>query len=366
MKRGIVMKNCVKNLLCVALSLILLVGGVLSVAAAEEYTVSSTRLKVGQNTVSASVDAVTIYKFKPIKVGLYRVSVEDPAAVLTFWYGSSQYVSMPAEEATDGAVTVTCTAVGQTLLIGLTGVESTTLTIAEQEGYVYPPKVVYHTYENQHRISYRFSLPKEPLTAVDITKPQTLVADSKGIYHLGTANGPTVYVNMRASQWTDLYKFFYPDDVEGEEWPPIDVMRGRYEESGGKIHCYDFIEAMAEYADALDRNGYYYLTVDLAKYMQHFGTDQGWYIPRYSPFEPIREGNFIEESAWLVNTYYVAPDVTPGDVNGDGKLNNRDLALLQQYLNEWDVTVDEDAADLNGDGKHNNRDLSELQKILNN
>ena len=360
------MKTVIKQTLCVLFSLILLVGGVLSVAADSDYTVSATRLKVGTNVVSASVEETTIYKFKPTKVGCYRVTVDQPDAVFDFWYGSSQYVSMPSDTMADGAVIVTCTAVGQTLLIGLSGVESATITIAEEPGYVAPPQVVYTTYENQHRVSWWFSLPNETLTAVDITKPQTLVADSKGIYHLGTVDGPIVYVNMRASVQTDLYKLFYPDDVEGEEWPPIANMRGRYAERNGKIYSYEFVDAMAEYADALDRNGYYYLTVDLANYMQYFGHDQGWYEPNYSPFEPIRQGAFIEESAWLVNTYYVAPDVTLGDVNGDGKLNNRDLALLQKFLNEWDVTVDEAAADLNGDGKYNNRDLKELQKILNN
>ena len=55
----------------------------------------------------------------------------------------------------------------------------------------------------------------------------------------------------------------------------------------------------------------------------------------------------------------------PGDANGDGRVNNRDLGLLQQYLNMWEVSVDTLAADLNGDGKVNNRDLGMLQKQLN-
>ena len=59
------------------------------------------------------------------------------------------------------------------------------------------------------------------------------------------------------------------------------------------------------------------------------------------------------------------PEVLSGDVNGDGKINNRDLGLLQKYLNGSDVTVDELAADLNADGKLNNRDLGLLQKLLN-
>lgn len=53
-----------------------------------------------------------------------------------------------------------------------------------------------------------------------------------------------------------------------------------------------------------------------------------------------------------------------GDVNGDGKINNRDLGCIQQYLNGWNVSVEE-GADVNGDSKVNNRDMGELQQMLN-
>lgn len=353
------MKQTARNLLCVLLSLVLLCAG-MTVLAAEEYTVSSTALKMGANRVTVSLNTTTIFKFKPTAEGNYRVSVDNPAAILNFWYGSSQYVSMPAADAVDGSVVITCTDVGQTLLVGLSGVSTATITIASEPGYVAPTKVTYTTYRNRHSVNHSFRMTTEKLTAIDITKPQTVVADADGIYHYGNVNGPVIYVNLRASRFTDLYKLFYPDDVEGEEWPPIDVMRGRYSETRG----YDFVTAMVDYADALDE-GYYYLTVDIAQYLQCYGADQGWYVPRYSPFEKIQQGAFIEESAWLVNAYYVAPPVAAGDVNGDGSLNNRDLALLQKYVNEWDVTVNEMGADANGDGNINNRDLAVLQRILN-
>lgn len=69
----------------------------------------------------------------------------------------------------------------------------------------------------------------------------------------------------------------------------------------------------------------------------------------------------LETATW----HYTKPAAIPGDVNGDGKVNNRDLGVLQQYLNEWDVAIDSEAADLNGDGKVNNRDLGLLQLLLN-
>ena len=59
------------------------------------------------------------------------------------------------------------------------------------------------------------------------------------------------------------------------------------------------------------------------------------------------------------------PDYIFGDGNGDGKINVRDLGLLQQKLNGWDVTIAEEAMDLNGDGKVNIRDLGLLQQYLN-
>ena len=55
----------------------------------------------------------------------------------------------------------------------------------------------------------------------------------------------------------------------------------------------------------------------------------------------------------------------PGDVNSDGKVNNKDLAILRQFLNGWDVTLDEIAADVTADGKVNNKDLAILRQFLN-
>lgn len=348
----------------VLLTLVLLVAGMMPVYAQEgNYQLSAVALKVGKNTVVTEQE-VTLYRFKPTAVGYYCISVDDPDAVLSFWYGSSQYVSCEAERTVGGDLLVTCTAVGQTLLIGLTDTLATTITITAEAGYVPRSTPVYETYRNTYRFSGRFRMVDDPLTAVDITKPQTVVTDSKGIYHLNTVDGPILYVNMRASIWSDLYLLYYPEDVEGEEWPPVDTLRARREEKNGKWYCYDFVDAMASYADALD-DGYFYLTVDLANFIQLYGRDQGWFIPQYSPFAPIKEGNFIEESAWLVNVYYVAEDAVPGDLNGSGAVNTQDLALLQRHLNGWNVTVDTDAADVTGDGKVNTQDLALLQRYLN-
>ena len=61
----------------------------------------------------------------------------------------------------------------------------------------------------------------------------------------------------------------------------------------------------------------------------------------------------------------VKSDVVYGDATGDGKVNNQDVALLQQFLAEVEVeNFDETAADANGDGKVNNQDVALLQQFL--
>ena len=55
----------------------------------------------------------------------------------------------------------------------------------------------------------------------------------------------------------------------------------------------------------------------------------------------------------------------PGDINGDGTVDNRDATRLIRYINEWDVEVVEAAVDINGDGTVDNRDATRLIRYVN-
>ena len=54
-----------------------------------------------------------------------------------------------------------------------------------------------------------------------------------------------------------------------------------------------------------------------------------------------------------------------GDVNDDGIVNNKDIGLMQRYLNGWGNEIDERAADVTGDGNINNKDIGILQRYIN-
>lgn len=50
----------------------------------------------------------------------------------------------------------------------------------------------------------------------------------------------------------------------------------------------------------------------------------------------------------------------PGDINGDGNVNSKDITRLFQYQSNWDVYVNEHTVDVNGDGKVNSKDITRL------
>ena len=64
-------------------------------------------------------------------------------------------------------------------------------------------------------------------------------------------------------------------------------------------------------------------------------------------------------------TYLEVPATISGDATGDGKVNMKDIVLLQQHLNGWNVELDLNAIDVNGDGKINMKDIVFLQQYLN-
>jgi ribosomal protein L27 len=54
----------------------------------------------------------------------------------------------------------------------------------------------------------------------------------------------------------------------------------------------------------------------------------------------------------------------PGDINGDGKVNNKDVTRLQKYLKGEAVEVVAFNLDTNGDGNVSNKDLTRLQRFV--
>ena len=122
---------------------------------------------------------------------------------------------------------------------------------------------------------------------------------------------------------------------------------------------------MVNWADAISPNN----TTDGVVVLATFRVKEGAPLGKteitltYDP-EDVYDENYDNVAFRVENGFVEIVDYIPGDVNADGRVNNKDLGLLQQYLSGWDVRVDEKAGDVNADGRVNNKDLGLFQQYL--
>ncbi len=67
----------------------------------------------------------------------------------------------------------------------------------------------------------------------------------------------------------------------------------------------------------------------------------------------IKAGELEDEIKW-----------TPGDINGDDNVDNKDIVTLFRYVSGGDVSVNEYALDTNGDGDVDNKDIVTLFRYV--
>lgn len=67
----------------------------------------------------------------------------------------------------------------------------------------------------------------------------------------------------------------------------------------------------------------------------------------------------------VVNGTVTIIDYTPGDVNGDGRINGTDITLIRRFIaGGYDVDIIEEAADINGDGRINGTDVTLIRRYI--
>ena len=147
-----------------------------------------------------------------------------------------------------------------------------------------------------------------------------------------------------------------------------------YAGSGG-IVWYDSEDQMLEPTDTFEEGKHYWVEIKVVP-TQLEGANVCKFTSPVSAYLNGEQvvtndaGDIVYGNDNAVYIYYHFPDAAasayvPGDVNEDGKVNIRDLGLVQQSLNGWSVTLNTDAADVNEDGKINIRDLGLIQQYLN-
>ena len=279
----------------------------------EEYIISEIILGLGENSLVLDETAITtIYEFCPDETGIYKFTVGNETALVGYWGAGSFFVQDMTENKTN-SLECELTAVGQSIMVGVSGIEGEFSMNIEKVGNaeeIEQIEYIEYVVKSVPLPQYLIDTTDKVVTPIDITKPQTAVKGADGFYHLGSANGPVLYVNLTNDAF-DLLQAFYSG------YGAL-TMRGMYTDKDGKDTYYDFLKAMRIYANVLYNsdydNGLYPMSEDLMIFLKAFGGYQGWYAPEQSSFEAI-QGEHDADSAWLVSCVTVT---TPSDYRVTG------------------------------------------------
>lgn len=79
----------------------------------------------------------------------------------------------------------------------------------------------------------------------------------------------------------------------------------------------------------------------------------------------ILDANLNSLDVELVNGSVGVVDFLPGDLDGDGLINTKDIVLLRRDIaGGYDITVNSDAGDVNNDGKKNTKDIILVRRYV--
>lgn len=258
-----------------------------------EYIVSETALATGDNKLTLDATAVTtIYAYEPTEVGTYTFTAPE-GAIVGYWGAGTWFLSNP--NSTTNSCEWECTGVGQSAYIGVSGVDGEfTLTVTKSGTGSGTGEIVYAEYVNEHTPSSDVKALAEglTLTEVNIQESHGAVLGTDGYYHLDSADGPVLFVDMITDEF-DMTQAYY------SAYGAL-TMRGKVDNN-----YYDFLTAMRAYASVLyTTDGIYPLTVDLINYIKGYGAYQGWYMTTMTPFAEIKAGTANEDTAWMVLCSY--------------------------------------------------------------
>lgn len=319
------MKKLVSLLLALAM---LLAMTAFSVSALEEYEQNwDVQLVLGDNNLTLSTAAVTtVYEFLPEETGTYKFEVADANAQLSYWGGNSFFV-WNQSETTSNVLVQSHTQVGPSIMVGVSGVESCTLTVTRTGDAVAEPTIENVDYVNQVTPEvFTFSGNAADLKYVNVTDDQAdaAVLGEDGYYHLNSADGPILYVNISGSgpYGAPLYS--------AAGYGAVKV--GVYDEDGKATKLINYLPAWEAYTACMDKaTGLYPLTVDLMTMYQQIGNDplKGWYdMDTEMGIYLFGEDVVNEETAWMFSCCYIPAAEIKGDMTADSQVNNDDVVYL--------------------------------------
>lgn len=210
-------------------------------------------------------------------------------------------------------------------------------------------------------VFFDFDAEKNELLVSDQTKTYSRSNLADNIGYVGA--GDTVYVS---SQTDDAIQVIYPLITGGYKVGWISknsvICKLTYDANGGEnspaTQNATFGEGVAISSTVPSKNGYSF--IGWAKEKDSFSAT-------YYPGDIVTMlSDTVLYAVWRRDS---SSEVLPGDVNGDGAVNDTDIVVLREYLVNYDEVNGESTisvsagADVNNDGAVNGKDLIRLRKL---
>ena len=262
----------------------------------------------GGTYVRMQANVVTYFAFKPDQEGLYRVTASNPKAVLDS-YGS---INFPVKQnvATGSGnsfeLNIKEDNLGETYAIGITGVTECILIIERIGSAILDDTdVPWEEYQGKRPTkAYTLSGTRQ-FTYVDLTGSTDsfkAVLGSDGYYHLNSATGKILYVNLGPdAQYISMYNMLGLSGFGGTR-----LGRQFYDADGKLLRKEDYTACMIAYTECRDPvNNVYPLTEDLAYMLQNGGEYLGWWDIEHPNYLFTAKSNLNTEIAWMFAVCYV-------------------------------------------------------------
>lgn len=244
----------------------------------ELYVGNAYHIGTGETPVELLYYDITYFLFTPTQAGKYQFTASAP---LTYYGTNVFFVSDQTGSLEDFAnntftLSIKEGNIGGSYLIGVSGSKSvptgtvTITRIGEPDLDVtdYP----WTEYTGTHTPTAGFTVETGTKTYVDVagsTAAATIVKGSDGLYHLGTADGPVIYLDLGPNAkflslsemvaTTGIKKYFY--NADGSFWKKE-----------------DYTQCIQNYVNCMDENtGVYPLTDDLIYILKEYGEAVGWW-----------------------------------------------------------------------------------------
>lgn len=283
-------------------------------------------IDVGATYVDLETDIDNYFIFTTKEQGQYKFTTSNPSAKLSYWGNSTSFLfdsTKSLENYDPDANTFTLnvkqknipdTDRGYTAIIGIKGAPNCIIEVTrigdaildetDIESEIYQAK----TTPTQQKITAAVG---KKLEYVDLTGDCQIVMGSDGYYHLNSADGPLLYMNLGTAKVTppyiSMYSMLGASGVGGTKFS-----KTFRDASGCVTKKEDYTECMLSYVNCADQTyGVYPLNEDLVYMMRNGGEHQGWWNPDNANFlfededGNLKPAGINLDIAWMFAVCYV-------------------------------------------------------------